>query len=74
MHRSRTLAAVTGCYFVIALVVSPFTNGGVTGGSTGSADVGLGAIRLIGLAPGLILLGAGVVAWLSTRRHQAPAG
>jgi hypothetical protein len=67
-EHSRALAIVTGCYLIVALVVCQFTNGGLAGGTTGAADLSLNGLRLIGAAPGVILLVAGVVAWLGTRR------
>ncbi len=68
-ERSRVLAAVTAVYFVVVLVVAPFTGGGIEGGSTGTPDLPLASLRLIGLIPALVLLGAGLAALLVQRRR-----
>jgi hypothetical protein len=64
-ERSRALAFVTAGYFVAVLAVSPFTNGGLVGGTTGAVDLNLTGLRLVGLLPALILLVAGAVTWLT---------
>jgi hypothetical protein len=68
-ERSRVLAAVTACYFVVVLVVSPITGGGIAGGTTGAADLPLSHLRLIGLIPALVPLVAGLAAMLVQRRR-----
>jgi hypothetical protein len=73
-ERSRALAIITGGYFVAALVVTAFTNGGLTGGTTGAADISLNALRLLGAIPGLILVVAGAVTWLTARRATSDTG
>jgi hypothetical protein len=73
-ERSPALAVITGCYFVAALVVSPFDGGGLAGGTTGAADVTLTSLRLLGLVPALILLTAGAGVWLANRLHHHPRG
>jgi hypothetical protein len=71
-ERSVALAITTGCYLAAALVVSQFTNGGLAGGTTGAADVTMSQLRLLGLLPALILLGAGLAAWLAQRLRMRP--
>ena len=66
-ERSRALALISGLYLVAALVVTQFTNGGLSGANTGAADVSLIALRLLGLIPAVILLAAGGEAWLLRR-------
>jgi hypothetical protein len=73
-QRSRALAIITGCFLLAALAVSPFTDGGVAGGSTGAADLSLDALRAIGAVPALILLAAGTAIWLTTRQAPEPGG
>jgi hypothetical protein len=73
-ERSPALAAVVALYLVVALVVTQFTNGGLAGGTTGASDLTLNALRLLGLVPALILLAAGLGAWLTqliNRRHRS---
>lgn len=73
-ERSRPLAVIAAVYLAAALAVSPFDNSGVAGGTTGAADLSLTALRLLGLLPALILLAAGLGAWLARRlrlRHPA---
>ncbi|HEY6480252.1 MAG TPA: hypothetical protein VIZ00_09490 [Streptosporangiaceae bacterium] len=73
-ERSRLLAVIAAVYLAAALAVSPFDNSGVAGGTTGAADLSLTALRLLGLLPALILLAAGLGAWLARRlrlRHTA---
>jgi hypothetical protein len=70
-ERSRALAIITAAYFVAVVAVSPFTNGGLVGGTTGAADLTLAGLRLVGLLPALILLAAGAVTWLTgSRAHR----
>jgi hypothetical protein len=60
---------------VAVLAVTPFDNNGLAGGTTGAADLSLTALRLLGLLPALILLAAGLGAWLAQHRrlrHTAP--
>jgi hypothetical protein len=71
-ERSPALAVITACYLVATVVVSPFDDGGIGGGSTGAADVPLTSLRLLGLLPALILLGCGAGSWLAKRLHQHP--
>ncbi len=69
-ERSRALAIVTAGYFVAVVIISPFTNGGLVGGTTGAADLTLLALRLLGLVPALILLVAGATTWYSGHLAQ----
>jgi hypothetical protein len=72
-QRSRALAIITGCYLVAALAVSPATDDGITGGTTGTPDLALGTVRLIGLVPALVLLVAGAATWLISRSATSRA-
>jgi hypothetical protein len=63
-ERSPALAIVTGVYLVAALAVAIPTNGGISGGGTQVAHISLAASRLLGLLPAVILLVAGLLAWL----------
>jgi len=74
-ERSPALAVIVAVYLAAALAISPVTNGGVAGGTTGAADLSLTAARLLGLIPALILLAAGAAAGLAQQarlRHTAP--
>ena len=74
-ERSPLLAVIAAVYLVAVLAVSPFDNNGLAGGTTGAADLSLTALRLLGLLPALILLVAGLGAWLAQQRrlrHTAP--
>jgi hypothetical protein len=73
-ERSPALALVVGFYLVAALVISNYNDSGLAGGSTGAADLSLGALRLLGLLPALILLTAGSATWLAQRLHHRPHG
>ena len=73
-ERSRTLAIITGCFLVVALITTGLTNGGLIGGSTGAATTTLAAARLLGAVPGLILLIAGAVMWLRARQLRGRSG
>jgi hypothetical protein len=73
-ERSPALAVVVGCYLVAALVISNYNDSGLAGGSTGAANLSLGALRLLGLLPALILLTAGSATWLAQRLHHRPHG
>ncbi len=66
-ERSPALAVITAVYLAVALAVSQYTNGGLAGGSTGAADVGLTALRLADLLPALVLRAAGAGTWLAQR-------
>ena len=66
-ERSRALASIVAVYFVVALPVAVVTSGGIGGGTTGAADIALTTMRLLGLIPALVLLAAGVGAWVSQR-------
>jgi hypothetical protein len=66
-ERSRALASIVAVVLVVALPVSIATGGGIAGGSTGAADLSLTSLRLLGLAPALILLVGGAGAWLRQR-------
>ena len=68
-ERSPALAVIVAIYLTTALVVTPFTNGGLAGGDTGAADLAMSQLRLLGLLPALILLAAGAGAWLAQRLH-----
>jgi hypothetical protein len=68
-ERSRPLAVIGAVFLAAALAVSPFDNSGVAGGTTGAADLSLTALRLLGLVPALVLLAAGLGAWLARRRR-----
>jgi hypothetical protein len=73
-ERSPALAATVGVYLVVALVISPFDDGGLAGGTTGAADLSLTGLRLLGLLPALVLLAGGAAALLSQRVHWHPHG
>lgn len=66
-ERSRALSSVVAVYFAVALPVAVVTSGGIGGGTTGAADIALTTMRLLGLIPALVLLAAGVGAWVSQR-------
>ena len=66
-ERSWVLAVIVAVFFVVALPVSHFDGGGLAGGTTGAANLSLGALRLLGLIPALILLAAGAGTWLAGR-------
>ncbi len=66
-ERSWLLAVIVAVFFVVALPVSHFDGGGLAGGTTGAANLSLGALRLLGLIPALILLAAGAGTWLAGR-------
>ena len=66
-ERSWVLAVIVAVFFVVAVPVSHFDGGGLAGGTTGAADLSLGALRLLGLIPALVLLAAGAGTWLAGR-------
>ena len=66
-ERSWLLAVIVAVFFVVALPVSHFDGGGMAGGRPGAANLSLGALRLLGLIPALILLAAGAGTWLAGR-------
>jgi hypothetical protein len=68
-ERSPALAVIVAIYLATALVVTQFTDGGLTGGDTGAADLAMPQLRLLGLLPALVLLAAGAGAWLAQRLH-----
>jgi hypothetical protein len=73
-ERSRALAIIVAVFLVVALPVSYTIGGGLAGGTTGAADLSVAAMRLLGLIPALILLAAGVAAWLVQRDGLRSAG
>jgi hypothetical protein len=73
-ERSPALATIVAVYLAVALVISPFDDGGLAGGTTGAADLSLTGLRLLGLLPALVLLAAGSAVWLSQRLHWHPHG
>jgi hypothetical protein len=73
-ERSPALAVIAAVYLVIVLAVSPFSDGGLAGGTTGAADVSLTGLRALGLLPALTLLAAGSGTWLTQRLHRPPHG
>ncbi|MGH3405909.1 MAG: hypothetical protein ACRDRJ_25940 [Streptosporangiaceae bacterium] len=66
-ERSWMLAVIVAVFLVVALPVSHYDGGGLAGGTTGAANLSLGALRLLGLIPALILLAAGAGTWLAGR-------
>jgi hypothetical protein len=66
-ERSKILAAIVAVFIAVALPVDYAIGGGITGGTTGAADLSLTSLRLLGLAPALILLVGGAGAWLRQR-------
>ena len=66
-ERSWLLAVIVAVFFLVAVPVSHFDGGGLAGGTTGAANLSLGALRLLGLIPALILLAAGAGTWLAGR-------
>ncbi len=66
-ERSQALAVIVAVFLVVALPLNIATAGGIAGGSTGAADLSLTSMRLLGLAPALILLVSGAGAWLRQR-------
>ena len=73
-ERSKALAIIVAVFLVVALPVSYTIGGGLAGGTTGAADLSLAMMRLLGLIPALILLVAGVAAWLVQRDRLRSAG
>lgn len=72
-ERSWGLAVIVAVFLVAALPVSHYDGGGVADGTTGAADLSLGALRLLGLIPALILLAAGAGTWLAGRLRSRPS-
>jgi hypothetical protein len=73
-ERSPALAATVAVYLAVAIVISPFDDGGLAGGTTGAADLSLTGLRLLGLLPALVLLAGGAAVWFSQRVHWRPYG
>jgi hypothetical protein len=71
-ERSKGLAFIVAAFLVVALPVSYTIGGGIAGGTTGAADLSLTWMRLLGLAPALILLVAGAGAGLRQRAALRP--
>ena len=71
-ERSKGLAFIVAAFLVVALPVSYSIGGGIAGGTTGAADLSLTWMRLLGLAPALILLVAGAGAGLRQRAALRP--